>query len=71
MSRWSDAYGIVKRPDIATLEVGDSVMAPVFNWCAMAPQKGTIVYIHPEKRFFTVQFENGIRESYCTHGYYS
>lgn len=71
MSRWSEYTCKVKRPDVETLKLRDDVMAPIGCWFVAPAQKGTVVYIHPEKRFFTVQFENGIRESYCTHGYYS
>jgi hypothetical protein len=28
------------------------------------PRKCTVVYVHEEHRWYTVQFENGIKESY-------
>jgi hypothetical protein len=55
-------------PDITKLQIGDTVTVPVNSWTSLPPQKGKVVYIHPKRRFFTVQFDNGIKESYCAHG---
>ena len=55
--------------DMKKMKIGDKFRAPAYLrvW-ETKPEEGTIVYIHPERRFFTVEFikETGvrIRESY-------
>lgn len=57
------------RPDINALAIGDGVNVPINCLHDVPKQQGTVVYIHPERRFFTVEFEEtGIRESYCAYG---
>ena len=56
--------------NLETLKVGDSVELPIYpeHTC----HEGKVVFIHPEKRFFTVEFslDGGIfiRESFPFHG---
>lgn len=51
------------------MNVGDtiSVMADVWGRQNMTSQKrlrrATVIYIHPDFRYYTVEYENGIRES--------
>ncbi len=52
------------------LQLGDTLVLPLCFQPGLR-KEGTVVYIHPEKRFFTAEFdcgENSIRESYCAHG---
>lgn len=28
------------------------------------PMVGTVIWVHPKKRFYVVQFQNGLKESY-------
>ena len=60
--------GKCKRPDIKTVAIGDEAIMPISGINNLPPQRGHVVYIHPQKRFMTVEFENGIRESYCAYG---
>ena len=59
--------------DMDKLKIGDRFKAPIYPrvWETRL-EEGTIVYIHPKKRFFTVEFftETGIpiRESYHPAG---
>lgn len=51
------------------VEIGDIVTRrPMFTFYKdernSKLQRGTVVYIHPEGRYHTVEFEGGIRESY-------
>ena len=60
-----------KRPDINKLNLGDTVRMPLSHLSGMCPQDGTVVYIDPKLRFFTLEFifgNNRIRESYCAYG---
>ena len=59
--------------DIFKLKIGDVVKMPVYPKVRTAfLETGRVVYIHPEKRFFTVEFttETGshFRESYSPYG---
>ncbi len=57
------------RPDIDSVAIGDEVNLPMCEVSQGEPVKGSVVYIHPKKRFFTVEFEKThIRESYCAYG---
>ena len=57
------------RPDINALEIGDEVSVPISGIGSSDLHRGKVVYVHPKKRFFTVEFEEtGIRESYCAYG---
>ena len=57
------------RPDINALAVGDEVCVPINCIPSIPKQLATVVYVHPKKRFFTVEFKDTkIRESYCAHG---
>lgn len=29
------------------------------------PLIGTVVYIHPKRRYFTAEFKGGVREAFC------
>lgn len=59
----------VGRPDIDRVKVGDEVNLPVTFLNDMPSFAGYVVYIHPKKRFFTVEFEKShIRQSYCAYG---
>lgn len=59
----------VGRPDINEVAIGDEVKLPIVCLANLPSQNGKIVYIHPKKRFFTVEFEESkIRESYCAYG---
>ena len=59
----------VGRPDINQVQIGDEVCLPITYAKDLEPQKGRVAYIHPKKRFFTVEFDgNHIRESYCAYG---
>lgn len=60
-----------KRPDINKLRIGDVVRMPMSHQSGMTTQEGTVVYIHPKMRFFTLEFiceTYRIRESYCAYG---
>ena len=60
-----------KRPDINKLRIGDVVRMPMSHQNGMSPYEGTVVYIHPKKRFFTWEFtcdSNRIKESCCAYG---
>ena len=53
------------------LKLGDILTAKVHFWMEgglmIPPQKGTVVYIHPDGRFFTLRFDfpkGSFRESY-------
>ena len=55
--------------DMDKMRIGDKFRAPIYPSVRERKlEEGTIVYIHPKKRFFTVEFitETGttIRESY-------
>ena len=59
--------------DMDKMQIGDKFRAPIYPSVRERKlEEGTIVYIHPEKRFFTVEFitETGtaIRESYHPAG---
>ena len=59
--------------DMDKMRIGDKFRAPIYPSVRERKlEEGTIVYIHPEKRFFTVEFitETGIpiRESYHPAG---
>ena len=59
--------------DISKLKIGEEVHATVYPKVGTAcPESGIVVYVHPENRFFTVEFSLGpgaqIRESYVAHG---
>lgn len=59
--------------DIFKLKTGDVVHVPIYPKVRTAIlEPGRVVYIHPQKRFFTVEFsmESGsrIRESYNPYG---
>ena len=59
--------------DIFKLKIGDVVHVPIYPKVRTAIlEPGRVVYIHPKKRFFTVEFliESGarIRESYNAYG---
>lgn len=59
--------------DIFKLKIGDVVHVPIYPKVRTAVlEPGRVVYIHPKKRFFTVEFsmESGsrIRESYNPYG---
>lgn len=57
------------RPDMDALAIGDEVLVPIVCLPNVDKQIGKVVYIHPEKRYFTVEFpDSKIRESYCSHG---
>lgn len=46
---------------VVRIESGEkSVMGEQLN----APVVGTVIWVHTKKRFYTVQFPNGLRESY-------
>ncbi len=62
---------LAKYPGIERLKTGDTLLLPLSFQHGSSPQKGTVVYIHPELRFFTAEFSVGngrIRESYCALG---
>lgn len=52
------------------MEVGDkiSVVSSLCDPQTMTRKqqlrRATVIYIHPEARYYTVQYENGIRESF-------
>lgn len=53
------------------LQVGDTVRAKISYGLSggsrMPPEEGTVVYIHPERRYFTLEFrfrDGAFRESY-------
>ena len=56
--------------NLQNLKIGDRVFLPLTPEHKLLP--GTVVYIHRERRFFTVEFhtESGayVRESYPFHG---
>lgn len=59
--------------DIIRMKLGDEVRLPVFpRTHALGFDVGKVVYIHPKKRFFTVEFVTAsgaaIRESYNPAG---
>lgn len=59
--------------DINTLKLGDVIaVAPFPKVNGLGIKEGTITYIHPKKRFFTVEFRINntlvIRESYKPYG---
>lgn len=59
-----------KYPGIDRLQLGDTILLPL-GFQTSLRKEGTVVYIHPEKRFFTAEFncgQNRIRESYCAYG---
>ena len=59
----------VGRPDINAVAIGDEVSLPICMVSHDELMRGRVVYIHPQKRFFTVEFEGShIRESYCAYG---
>lgn len=59
----------VGRPDIDKVAIGDEVSLPICEVSKGEKMPGRVVYIHPEKRFFTAEFEKThTRESYCAHG---
>lgn len=47
-----------KRLEIPTVDDTPGVQMP------KKPRKGVVVYVHPKNCWYTVQFEDGIRESY-------
>ncbi len=62
---------MINRPDIKNMKLGDTVYVPVTFDHNFEFHEGKIVYIHPELRFYTVEFQCGesrIRESYCAYG---
>ena len=70
-SKMSLAGNCYKRPDINKLRLGDLVRMPMSHQGGLVPQEGTVVYIHPKLRFFTLEFTGDnyrIRESYCAYG---
>ncbi len=53
------------------LQVGDSVKARIYygmsGGSTLPPEEGTVVYVHPERRYFTLEFrfrDGAFRESY-------
>ena len=59
--------------NINTMKLGDQINLPVYPKAqGYQLSVGTVVYIHPEKRFFTLEFTtelgNKIRQSYIPHG---
>lgn len=67
---------MVKSPksiDIRKLRIGDEIDLPLHPNITDPPHSvGRVVYIHPQKRFFTLEFTSKagekIRESYVPHG---
>ena len=58
---------------IGSLRLGDRINLPVYPGVkGYSVSAGRVVYIHPEKRFFTLEFTtelgNKIRQSYIPHG---
>ena len=55
---------------ISEMRVGDPVMVPAEEWdekkvtVKKGMRRGCVTYIHPQGRFFTVQFPSGVRASY-------
>lgn len=64
MSRVTGIY--VPRPQRLDLKVGDRVEAiPYLGMeCDNTRRHGTVVYIHPERRFYTVRFDEGYLQSF-------
>ena len=63
--------GLFRKPDIHKLTVGDTVRMPLSYQTGRRLLDGTVMYIHPKLRFFTLEFVVGntrIRESYCAYG---
>ena len=59
----------VGRPDIDRVAIGDEVSLPICGVSQGELVNGNVIYIHPKKRFFTVEFEGThIRESFCAYG---
>ena len=55
--------------NVKSLEVGDKVRTPIFP--EREPLTGTVIYIHPERRFFRVRVETEcgpLTESFCMEG---
>ena len=58
---------------IGSLRLGDRLNLPVYPEVkGYSVSAGKVVYIHPKKRFFTLEFTtelgNKIRQSYIPHG---
>ena len=58
--------------DIATMKIGDEIRARIYPNVTAGSLTGRVVYIHPKKRFFTLEFTTAsgarIRESYAPGG---
>ena len=58
--------------NINSIEIGNTVMLPIYPRTDANIKEGKVVYIHPEKRFFTLEYEvpSGakIRESFVPRG---
>lgn len=59
--------------DIGKIRLGDKLNLPVYPEAKGYPvSAGEVVYIHPQGRFFTLEFTtelgNKIRQSYIPHG---
>ena len=47
------------------MEIGDRIRVPAPVYDIHAGKRiGRVVYIHPQHRYFTVQFANGLKESF-------
>ena len=57
---------------IAAMRIGDVVMLPMYPPTEADLKVGRVVYIHPKKRFFTLEYETlkgvKIRESFVPWG---
>lgn len=56
---FSDRYG--GKMNLTNLKVGDRISLPIYPF--HDPREGRVVYIHPERRFFSVEFtmDDGVR----------
>lgn len=59
--------------DLRRVKLGDRVSLPIYPAVpGYSPEEGVVVYIHPQRRYFTVEFTTilgrKIRQSYIPSG---